>query len=154
MIIFFVKLIICVIGLVAAFVFLVIGLIKRGQDFRMAWSILFLTALTLGLITLTEFVFHDSSEKYSDKPTLLVAMREASLGGIHLRVYSDSTYELGDGIKVARRGKIALNGDTLFLLKSDSISKSFLIQSEVLHEIKNTGIKFLEIESNTLLKIH
>jgi hypothetical protein len=152
MIVFFIKVLIVIAGLVTTMVYVVKGLLKNGnRNFKAGLIALFATGGLLILTTSIEFIIHDRSKDYSKKRTTLVAMREASLGGIHLRVYVDSTYELGDGIEVSARGEVKVKGDTLFLLTNQSIDKAFIVDQGVLHEIKNSGINFLEIESNELI---
>jgi hypothetical protein len=153
MIISFIKFFIGLLGVVTTIVYVVRALVKnRNRNFKTALAVLFGTGGLLVLITAIEFITHDKTKDYSQKKTSLVAMREASVGtGIHLRVYVDSTYELGSGTEVKTRGKIKVNADTLFLLKNERIDKSFILDNGALLEIKNSGINFLEIESNELV---
>ena len=155
MIIFLIKFLIGLLGVVTTIVYVVKALVKNpSRNFKTALAVLFATGGLLILITTIEFIIHDKSKDYSSKKTSLVAMREASLGsGIHLKVYADSTYELGSGTEVKTRGKIKRNADTLFLLKNERIDKSFILDNRALVEIKNSGINFLEIQSNKLVMV-
>jgi hypothetical protein len=155
MIISLIKFLIGVLGVVTTIVYVVKALGKnRNRNFKTALAVLFTTGGLLVLLTTIEFITHDKSKDYSQKKTSLVAMREASAGnGIHLRVYADSTYELGSGTEVKTRGEIKINADTLFLLKNEKIDKSFILDNGALLEIKNSGINFLEIESNELVGV-
>jgi hypothetical protein len=155
MILFFIKFIIALLGLLLTFIYLIIGLIKRNKTrYKIAGRIFLTTWITILVITLVEFILHDKGKDYRDKETILVAMREAALGSIHLKVYVDSTYDLGNESNVTLSGRICVRKDTVFLLnKKDSVVKSFLIEENVLTEIKNSGIRFLQIYSNELLRI-
>jgi hypothetical protein len=154
MITFFLKFLIVLVGLVTTVVYIIKGLLKSDdRNFKKALTTLFATGGIVIVITTIEFILHDKAKDYSEKKTTLVAMREAPIGGIHLRVYVDSTYELGDGITVKTRGKVKLKKDTLLLMDNETIDKSFIVDKGVLHEIKNSGINFLQIESNELIEV-
>jgi len=153
MILLIIKILITLAGLSAAIFFWLIGLTNRSQPYvRTGWIVGLTTVGLIGAIMFTEFLLRDERKENPDKETVLVAKREAALSGIHLRVYTDSLYELGDGINVTMRGKIRVRRDTLFLLREDSVAKSFVLDNVFLKEVKNTGVRFLEIESNEILK--
>lgn len=154
MIVFFLKFFIALVGLMLTFGYLIVGLIKRNKtNFKIAGVAFLTTVGTIVVVTAIEFLFHDKNKDYLDKETVLVAMREASLGGIHLKVYVDSTFDLGNEGKVTMRGNIKVHRDTLFLLQGDSTARSFVLDKTFLKEIKDTGIRFLQIESNEILNV-
>ncbi len=144
------------VGLLAALFFLLIGLTNRSRSYLKTAGMIFL--VTIGVIvaiSVVEFLLRDRNKDYQNKETVLVAMREASpMSGIHLRVYSDSSYELGDGQDVWMRGEVSIRMDTLFLLRADSVAMSFVLHKKNLIEIGNTKVRFLEIERNEILRAY
>jgi len=90
-----------------------------------------------------------------EKEVILVASREASSGGIILRLFNDNTFELGTLRKAKTEGIYKLTGDTLFLSATDNskLNKKFspnvfIVKDNRLVEVNNTGISFLEIQVN------
>jgi hypothetical protein len=154
MISFIVKILISHVGLSSAIFFLIIGLVNRSRSYVKTGVMVCLTTFgIIVVITVIEFLYRRGSKDYQDKETVLVAKREASLDGIQLKVYADSSYELGNGIDVTMSGKVRIRRDTLFLLRDDSVAKYFVLDNGLLKEMKNTGVNFLEIESNEILRI-
>jgi hypothetical protein len=149
---FFIKFLIGLTGLVVTFIYLILALIRRKRsNFRMALAVFLSTTGIIIVFSVGVFLVRDRAKDYAEKETLLVAMREASLGGIHLRIYVDSTYDLGNESGVTLKGRVKIYSDTLLLLRHDSIVKSFVLEDKFLTEISNSGIRFLEIESNKLI---
>ncbi|MEH0153140.1 hypothetical protein V6R21_03280 [Limibacter armeniacum] len=87
------------------------------------------------------------------------AYREAPFGGYWLGLYTDLTWELGNTSReISAKGIYAVNNDTLELttvkgsyFNGDTIN-TFIFEGKHLIEVKNTGIKGLEIELNKLRK--
>ncbi len=91
----------------------------------------------------------------SEKEVVLVATREASSGGILLKLFDDKTFELGTLRKVRAKGIYKFTADSLFLSTTDNskllknFSKTtFIVKDRHLIEVNNTGIRFLEIQTN------
>lgn len=93
-----------------------------------------------------------SANSKEKRETVLIAVREASLGGIRLNLYSDKTFDLGTLRKIRWTGIYLVKNDTLCISAADSLVTSFVISDSTLLEIKNkwTKINFLEIQENKL----
>ena len=98
------------------------------------------------VLTSVAVISCEGGQTADNRHELLVAKREASLGGIILTLYDDSTYELGSLRAIKWTGKYRRRNDTLVLTAADTVVTSFHIQPERLEEINNTGIGFLDIE--------
>jgi len=87
----------------------------------------------------------------------LVASREAQIGGILLKLYADSTFEIGGFREVKSSGTYELKSDTLLITATDSPKQngyitqtSFIIRKGYLEEVEDSGIGFLEVHVNKL----
>lgn len=150
---FFIKFIITVSWLILVLIYLIIGLVRRNKkQIKTAGVIYLITIGGLLLVIAGQSFLPDKTKAYSGKRTVLVATRKASLGAVQLKVYTDSTYDLGSESKVTWRGRIKVSNDTLILLQNDKIAASFVVDTKVLKEVRNTGISFLQIESNNLIR--
>ncbi|WP_157963281.1 hypothetical protein [Algoriphagus litoralis] len=86
------------------------------------------------------------------------AYREAPIGGIWLAIYTDQTWEIGNSSReITANGTYEIKSDTLILTAAQGTSiigeidqTSFIIQSESLIEINNSGILSLEIILNNM----
>ena len=150
---FFIKFIITVSWLILVLIYLIIGLVRRNKNqIKRAGIIYLITIGGLLLVIVGQSFLPDKTKAYSSKQTVLVATRKASLGAVQLKVYADSTYDLGSDLKVTWRGRIKVHNDTLILLQNDKIAASFVVEPKMLKEVRNTGISFLQIERNSLIK--
>lgn len=121
-------------------------------------KILEIIVVALGALLLVLVLLFPSREP--KQGLVLSAYREAAIGGIFLGLYDDNSFELGNvSGSYTEKGFYIIKGDTLLLLagKATKLRKeynqlSFLIQENVLIEIPNTGINFLEIDKNKLRK--
>ncbi len=137
-------------------VFLLGYLIKRRKARLKNAAISFATgALSLFLLIVAEEMFFSYNSK--NKKEVLVASREAPIGGILLKLYEDNTYEIGVLREVKSAGTYVLKSDTLFIAATDNPKQNsyitqtaFLIKEGYLEQIGNTGIGFLEIHVNKL----
>ncbi|TPE42443.1 hypothetical protein [Pontibacter mangrovi] len=137
-------------------VFLVGYLIKRRKARLRNAAISFATAvLSLGLLLVVEELFF--SYNFRNKEEVLVASREAPIGGILLKLYEDNTFEIGGFREVKSSGTYELKSDTLFIIATDSPKQSgyitqtsFIIRKGYLEEVEDTGIGFLEVHVNKL----
>lgn len=143
-------------GLILTVIFLLSYLIK-GKKLRLRKAALSFTTAVFSfllLIGVEELFF---SYNFEDKEEVLVASREAPIGGIVLKLYADKTFEIGGFREVKSIGTFELNSDTLLIT---SINKkknnkyitqaSFIIKEGYLEEIEASGIGFLEIHVNRL----
>lgn len=147
-------------GLLLTFIFLGRALIKRRKRNSLKYAAInfFSTAIIILVITVVEFLLYPTNPK-TDK-LLLTAYREAPLGGIWLALYTDQTWELGySSREITATGTFALSGDTLSIKSKDGSriigeieETMFLIHQNNLVELKNSGIKSLEIKINNLEK--
>ena len=99
------------------------------------------------ILTSVAVISCEARQTTTNKKQLLVAKREASIGGIILTLYDDSTYELGSLRTIKWSGKYSRSSDTLLLTVADTVVTAFYIQPESLVEINNTGIGFLDIDN-------
>ncbi|RDC61926.1 hypothetical protein AHMF7616_00515 [Adhaeribacter pallidiroseus] len=137
-------------------VFLLGYLIKRRKARLKNAALSFSTgAFALFLLIVAEELFFSYNSK--NKKEVLVASREAPIGGILLKLYEDSTYEIGVLREVRSAGTFVLKSDTLFITATDHPKQnnyitqiSFIIKDGYLEQIENTGIGFLEIHVNKL----
>ena len=127
---------------------------KTNNLKKAAISFTFSTALFFVLII---FVANQYPDALPEKEVVLTAAREAPLGGISLRLYADSTFDMGNFRKITSEGVYKVIADTLIISTTDnsSFSKdrsttSFLIKDKILVEVKNSGINFLEIDENKI----
>ncbi|ALI99119.1 hypothetical protein [Rufibacter tibetensis] len=137
-------------------VFLLSYLVKRNKSRLKNAAISFAIGVVgpILLIVIEEVFF---SYNISDKEEVLVASREASIGGILLKLYADSTFETGGFRQVTSAGKFSLSKDTLFIVSANKTEageeftkRSFLIKDGHLEETTDTGVGYLEIHENTL----
>jgi hypothetical protein len=151
-----VVILIMAVGLILTVIFLIGYLIKKRKARLRNAAISFATvALSLLLLIVAEELFFSYNSE--NKEEVLVASREAPIGGILLKLYDDSTYEIGVLREVKSAGTYALKSDTLILTATDnpkqngySTQTSFIIKEGYLEEIEDTGIGFLEIHVNKL----
>ncbi|MBF9252619.1 hypothetical protein I2I11_04890 [Pontibacter sp. 172403-2] len=137
-------------------VFLVGYLIKRRKARLRNAAISFATAvLSFGLLLVVEELFF--SYNFKNKEEVLVASREAPIGGILLKLYKDNTFEIGGFREVKSSGTYELKADTIFLNATDNPKQngyvtetSFIIRKGYLEEVEDTGIGFLEVHVNKL----
>lgn len=142
--------------IILTFVFLLSYLIKRKKARLRNAAISFTTAvLSLGLLVIAEALFF--SYNFENKKEVLVASREAPIGGILLKLYEDKTFEIGGFREVQSTGTYELKSDTLFITATDSPKQngyitqiSFIIKKGHLEEVGDTGIGFLKIHVNKL----
>lgn len=138
-------------GLFLTFWYLIVYIFKKDRSqLRRAGVTFFTTVGVIILISVVEFLFIFSNTEKDNKNVVLVAAREAPLGGIELKLYNDRSFELGNLRKVKRAGTYSISGDTLTIANSDSVIASFLIEEKELVEIQNTGIHSLDIHENNL----
>ncbi|WP_347159361.1 hypothetical protein [Pontibacter chitinilyticus] len=144
------------VGLILTVIYLLGYLIKRRKARLRNAAISFATAaLSLFLLIVAEELFF--SYNFKNKEEVLVASREAPIGGILLKLYEDSTFEIGVLREVKSAGTYVLKSDTLFIIPTDNSKQngyttqtSFIIKEGYLEEIEDTGIGFLEIHENKL----
>jgi hypothetical protein len=106
------------------------------------------------LIVVEELFFSYNSE---NKKEVMVASREAPLGGILLRLYEDSTFEIGGFRQVEVAGTFGLRSDTLFIIPTDNPKRdkyttqlSFIIKEGHLEEVEDSGLGLLQTHMNKL----
>ncbi|WP_162055528.1 copper resistance protein NlpE [Pontibacter pamirensis] len=131
--------------------------LRKKEKVKLRNAALTFIASVVLFFTLVTVAANQYPDALPKKEVVLIAAREASLGGILLRLYADSTFELGNNRRVTSTGVYNLNVDTLVITTTDNskllkdISQtSFIIEEENLVEVNNTGIKFLEIHENRL----
>jgi hypothetical protein len=142
--------------LIFTVVFLVGYLIKRRKARLKNVAISFATAvLSLGLLIVVEELFF--SYNFKNKEEVLVASREAQIGGILLKLYADNTFEIGGFREVKSSGIYELKSDTLLLTATNSPKQngyitqtSFIIRKGYLEEIEDNGIGFIDVHVNKL----
>ncbi|GGK82966.1 hypothetical protein ACD591_14360 [Rufibacter glacialis] len=136
-------------------VFLLSYLIRRNKSKLKNAGIAF-SATVIGLSTLLVLEEQLFSYNTANKKEILVASRESSIGGVLLKLYADSTFEIGGLRQVTSAGMFSLKKDTLFMTtiiteENEEFSmRSFLIKEDHLEETTDTGIEFLEIHENSL----
>jgi hypothetical protein len=107
------------VGLILTVIFLLGYLIKRRKARLRNAAISFASAaLSLSLLIVAEELFFSYNSE--DKKEVLVASREASIGGIVLKLYEDKTFEIGGFREVKSIGTYYLKSDTLFITASDN----------------------------------
>ncbi|CAM3895046.1 hypothetical protein POKO110462_23050 [Pontibacter korlensis] len=144
------------VGLILTLIFLLGFLIKRRKATLRNAAISFASAvLSLSLLIVAEELFFSYNSE--NKKEVLVASREASIGGIVLKLYEDKTFEIGGFREVKSAGTYYLKSDTLFITASDNPKQKeyftqscFIMKEGYLEEVEDTGIGFLEIHVNKL----
>lgn len=144
------------VSLILTVIYLLGYLIKRRKARLRNAAISFASAaLSLSLLIVAEELIF--SYNFKKKEEVLVASREAPIGGILLKLYEDSTFEIGVLREVKSAGTYVLKSDTLFIIGTDNPKQngyttqtSFIIKEGYLEEIEDTGIGFLEIHVNKL----
>ncbi|MEP1032970.1 hypothetical protein [Ekhidna sp.] len=149
-----------ILGLLVTLTFTIIAIFKRNSKSwkRSGYSLLASSAIIITLILIHEVILFPPNPK--TEQLLISAYREAPLGGIWLGVYDDQTWQLGySSVEITSEGTYQLSGDTLTLIASegtsvigDSERTSFIIKPKNLVELKNSGIRSLEIHLNKLEK--
>ncbi|MBC3540722.1 hypothetical protein ACFSC6_12600 [Rufibacter sediminis] len=136
--------------------FLLGYLLKRVKSRARNAAVSFLVAVVAlsSFLLIEELFFSYNTE---DKEEVLVAHREAPIGGILLKLYADRTFELGGFRKVETTGTFEVKQDTLFITSTNNPkvsnqfnSRSFLIKENHLEETTDTGIGILAIHKNSL----
>jgi len=143
-------------GLILTVIFLLGYLIKRRKTRLRNAAISFATAaLSFSLLITAEGLFFSYNSE--DKKEVLVASREAPIGGILLKLYKDGTFEIGGFRKVQTTGRYEIKSDTLFITAAKSPNQTesftqttFIIKEAHLEEVENTGIGFLNIHVKKL----
>jgi hypothetical protein len=153
-----VKFFVGLVGVIATLTFLLLSVFKRTRKGKLKLAIItfFSTVAVIVIITLVEFQLYPINQK-TDK-LLLTAYREAPLGGIWLALYNDSTWEIGfSSREITANGTYELKSDTLTLSATEgttvvgqTIKTSFVVESDRLIEVENSGIKALEIKINKI----
>jgi uncharacterized SAM-binding protein YcdF (DUF218 family) len=151
-----IAVLIIAICLLLTVVFLVGYLIKRRKARLRNAAISFATAvLSFGLLLVVEELFF--SYNFKNKEEVLVASREAPIGGILLKLYADNTFEIGGFREVKSSGTYELKADTIFINATDNSKQNgyvtqttFIIRKGYLEEVEDTGIGFLEVHVNKL----
>lgn len=149
-----------ILGIFVSLAFIIIAIIKRKSKHwkKSIYSLLISGAVVILLILVHEVILFPTNPKLDE--LVLTAYREAPIGGYWLGLYNDSTWEFGNSSReIEFDGTFEIIGDTLFLSTSPGStfyngksSNQFLIQSEDLVEIENTGIKGLKIGLNIISK--
>ncbi|WP_162428825.1 solute carrier organic anion transporter [Pontibacter pudoricolor] len=148
------AILIMAVGLTLTVIFLIGYLIRRRKVRLKNAAISFATVLlSLGLLIIEEELFF--SYNFENKKEVLVASREAQIDGILLKLYEDSTFEIGGFREVQSAGNFELRSDTLYIIQSSGQNKymskkSFIMEKGYLREIEDTGIGFLEVHMNRL----
>ena len=147
---------VAVVGVSLTVVYLFSYLRKKEKVKLRNAALTFIASVVL-FLTLVTIAANQYPNALPKKEVVLIAAREAPLGGILLRLYADSTFEIGNSRKVTSTGVYRLNADTLVITTTDNskllkdISQtSFIIEEEDLVEVNNTGITILEIHENRL----
>lgn len=151
-----IAILIMAVGLILTVIFLLSYLIKRSKGKLKKAAISFASAaLSLILLIVVEELFF--SYNFKNKEEVLVASREAQIGGILLKLYADSTFEIGGFREVKSSGTYELKSDTLLITATDSPKQngyitqtSFIIRKGYLEEVEDSGIGFLEVHVNKL----
>ena len=149
-----------ILGIIVTLTFTVIAIIKRSsKNWRRAgFSLLSSGTIVIILILVHEVILFPPNPKVEQ--LVLTAYREAPIGGIWLGVYNDQTWQLGySSVEITSEGTYQLVGDTLTLTAiegttviGESERTSFIIEPRYLVEVKNSGIRSLEIQLNKLEK--
>jgi hypothetical protein len=148
---------IATLGISLTIIILVIGLFgDKKRSIRRASFIFFPTIILVILLTVIDF---NNINQEIDKETLLVAYREAPLGGLALTLYADSTFHLINFDKYELEGVFRLKGDTIFIssnkkkkyLKNGN-NTAFIIKKNMLIDVGNSGIVFLDLKEYKLKK--
>lgn len=151
-----IKFFIGVLGGLVSVIFLLISLFKRKKRGKLKIAaISFLGSILLILIVTLVELFLFPTNKKTDQ-LILVAYREAPIGGIWLGLYDDETWELGySSREITSSGNYIIQHDTLTInaqsgktILKDITETSFIIGSKNLLEIENSGIRSLEILMN------
>jgi len=147
-----------IIGIVVTLMFTLIAIFKRNSKKwrRAGISLVTSTVVIISLILVYETILYPPNPKIEQ--LVLFAYREAPLGGVWLGIYEDQTWQIGySSVEITSEGSYLLNGDTLTLIASpgttiigESKRISFIIDPKYLVEVKNSGIRFLEIKMNKL----
>jgi hypothetical protein len=153
-----IKFIIGLVGVIGTLIFLLLSAFKRTKQgkSRLAGITFFSTAVLIVIISIIEFQVYPTNSKTDQ--LLLTAYREAPLGGIWLAIYDDRTWELGySSREITASGTYQLKSDTLILTAANGTTiigqterTSFVIESNRLMEVKNSGIRSLEIMVNKM----
>jgi len=147
-----IVILIMAVGLILTVIFLLSYLIKRRKARLRNAAISFASVLlSLSLLIVVEELFF--SYNFEKKEEVLVASREAPIGGIVLKLYEDRTFEIGGFREVKSAGTYELKSDTLFITAKQNgyfTHTSFIIKKGYLEEVESTGIGFLEIHENKL----
>lgn len=128
---------------------------KSGK-LRLAGIVFFSTVGLILIITVIEFQVYPNNPKADQ--LIMSAYREAPIGGIWLAIYTDQTWEIGNSSReITANGTYEIKSDTLILTAAQGTSiigetekTSFIIESESLIEVNNSGIKSLKIMENKL----
>jgi len=147
---------VAMVGIILTIVYL-IGYFRRREKVKLRNAVVTFIGAAVLFSTLVIIAANKYPDKLLEKEVVLVAAREASFGGILLRLYADSTFEIGDYRKMTSTGMYALKGDTLVITNTDTsmLYKDlkriyFVIKEGNLEEVKGTGIGVLEIHENSL----
>ncbi len=153
-----IKLLIGLAGLTSTFILLFLSAFKRTRSgkLRLAGIVFFSTVGLILIITVIEFQVYPKNPKADQ--LIMSAYREAPIGGIWLAIYTDQTWEIGNSSReITANGTYEIKSDTLILTAAQGTSiigeidqTSFIIQSESLIEINNSGILSLEIILNNM----
>jgi len=117
-----VVILIVLVCVILTVVFLLVYLIKRNKA-RLRNAAIFFTTAALAIFVLIGIEELFFSYNRAEKKEVLVASREAAIGGILLKLYADSTFEIGGFREVTSTGVYKLRADTIFI--SSNIKRSF-----------------------------
>lgn len=145
-----------ILGIIATLIFTLIAISRRTSK-SWAWSgysFFMSSSIVIMLILIHELILFPPNPKTDQ--LVLTAYREAPIGGVWLGLYDDQIWQLGySSVEITSAGKYQITGDTLTLYADEGTTiigeverTSFIIKSKSLVEIKNSGIRFLEIELN------
>lgn len=142
-----------VLGIFVTLVFIIIAIIKQKSKYwkKSIFSFLISGVVVILLILIHEVILFPPNPRLED--LVLTAYRKAPIGGYWLGLYKDSTWKFGNSSReIEFEGTFEIYGDTLFLNTSPGStfyngksSNQFIIHTENLVEIDNTGIKGLKI---------
>lgn len=149
-----------ILGIVVTLTFTLIAIFKRTPK---NWRRSGISLLSSGIIVIILILIHEVilfPPNPKTEQLVLMAYREAPIGGIWLGVYNDQTWQLGySSVEITSTGTYQIIGDTLTLIANkgtiiigESERTSFVIEPKYLVEVKNSGIKSLEIQLNKLEK--
>ncbi|QNF34319.1 hypothetical protein HUW51_16910 [Adhaeribacter swui] len=153
--------IVALVGILLTVTFLIIGLFRnRKRAIKRAALTFFSTILFLIIAPAIER--NTSTESKEEKEVVFIATREAPLGGISLILYADSTFKisnsgLANSNNYELKGGYSLKRDTIFIfsnaprkLLKNGNKTSFLIKKNIIEDIGNSEIVFMDIKENNL----